>query len=159
MAYQCGCSPKQWSAPVTDLYSHSTIQQPGKCHVLRTLKTEYPQILKAYFLQDNAGCYPAASTILAVPAMQHSSGVKVTAVDFSDPQGGKGVADRMSATCKNRIWFYINKRNITTVTADEIKAALLSHGRVNGVIVTLVKGQTETSPTFQLSTSTFLLQL
>ena len=43
MTYQCGFSPSEWSAPVTDLYPHSAIQQPGSVfvtlileHVLRT---------------------------------------------------------------------------------------------------------------------------
>ena len=61
----------------------------------------------------------------------------------SDHQGGKGVADRISGsvTCKNHLWFYINEGNDVT-TADQMKAALLSHGGVNGVRVTVVKGQT-----------------
>ena len=77
--------------------------------------------------------------------MPDSSGVKVIAADVSDPQGGKGVADRMSwsATCKNHIWFYINEENDVT-TADQMKAALLSHRGVNGVRVAVVEGQTET---------------
>ena len=51
MTYQCGFSTSEWLAPVTVLYPHSTIQQPGSSvvthileHALRTLKTEYFQI-------------------------------------------------------------------------------------------------------------------
>ena len=44
-------------------------------------------------------------------------------------------------TCKNHLWFYINEGNDVT-TADQMKAALLFHGCVNGVRVTVVKGQT-----------------
>ena len=67
------------------------------------------------------------------------------AVDFSDPQGGKGPADRMSATCKNHIRLYINEGHDVTM-AEEMRAALLSHGRVDGVRVAVVKSQMETSP-------------
>ena len=69
-------------------------------HVLRSLKTENPEIQHAYFRQDNAGCYHSATTILAIPTIQSSSGVSVLAVDFSDPQGGKGPADRCQPPAK-----------------------------------------------------------
>ena len=53
-------------------------------------------------------------------------------MDFSDPQGGKGVMDRLAATCKNHIRTYINAGNNVTTTA-EMKEALLSYGGVEGV--------------------------
>ena len=34
-------------------------------HVLETLKHEHPEINKAYFRQDNAGCYHSTRTIVA----------------------------------------------------------------------------------------------
>ncbi|CAB3980177.1 Hypothetical predicted protein [Paramuricea clavata] len=34
-------------------------------HVLKTLETENPKLKRAFFRQDNAGCYHSASTILA----------------------------------------------------------------------------------------------
>lgn len=114
-------------------------------HVLRTLKTENPEMHFAYLRQDNAGCYHSASTLLAVPAIQESSGMKVVSVDFSDPQGGKGPADRMSATLKNHIRYYINEGHDVT-TAEEMKIALLSHGGVGSVRVTVVKLLSEQLP-------------
>ena len=57
------------------------------------------------------------------PAIQLYSGVSVLAVDFSDPQGIKGPADRMSATCKNQIRRYINDRHDVT-TAERMKEAV-----------------------------------
>ena len=59
---------------------------------------------------------------------------KVEGLDFSDPQGGKGAADRMAATAKNHIRMYINEGNDVT-NAHQIKDALLSHGGVEGVRV------------------------
>lgn len=107
-------------------------------HLLRTLKIENPEIKHAYFRQDNAGCYHSATTILDIPDIQSSSGVSVLAVDFSDPQGGKGPADRMSATCKNHIRRYINEGHDVT-TAQQMKDAILSHGGVEGVRVAVVE--------------------
>lgn len=67
-------------------------------HTLRTLKSDQPEITSAYLRSDNAGCYHSAATILAIPAIQSSSKISIVAVNFSDPQGGKGSADRMAAT-------------------------------------------------------------
>ena len=66
-------------------------------HVLHALKTEHPEIQKAFFRQDNAGCYHSVVTIMSVPAIEKAAGVKGAEVSFSDPQGEKGPADRMAA--------------------------------------------------------------
>ena len=58
-------------------------------------------------------------------------------MDFSDPQGGKGSADRLAATCKSHIRIYINEgHNVTK--AEEMQEALLSHGGVSGVRVAVL---------------------
>lgn len=114
-------------------------------HVLRTLKTDYPEIQYAHFRQDSDGCYHSATTILAMPAIQLSSGVSVLAVDFSDPQGGKGPADRMSAACKNHIRRYINEDHDVT-TAEQMKEAILSHGGVEGVRVVVIDVAIQETP-------------
>ncbi|KAL9954429.1 hypothetical protein ACROYT_G041966 [Oculina patagonica] len=103
-------------------------------HVLKTLKTECPDITMAYLRQDNAGCYHCANTVVACPKMEQSTGIKIAGLDFSDPQGGKGAADRLAATCKSHIRIYLNEGHDVT-TAEEMKQALLSHGGVQGVRV------------------------
>ena len=55
-------------------------------------------------------------------------------VDFSDPQGGKGAADRMAAAAKSHIRIYINEGNDVT-NAKQMQDALLSHGGIEGVRV------------------------
>ena len=47
-------------------------------------------------------------------------------VDFSDPQGGKGAADRMAAAAKCHIRIYINEGSDVT-NAKQMQDALLSH--------------------------------
>ena len=76
---------------------------------------------KAYFRQDNAGCYHSTRTILACREMAASTGVKVVRVDFSDPQGGKGAADRLAASCKRHIRAFIDEGN-DVCTADELNS-------------------------------------
>ncbi len=102
--------------------------------VLRAIKLENNEISRAYFRQDNAGCYHSSSTILACPLISTSTGIKIQRIDFSDPQGGKGAADRLAATCKSHVRIFINEGNDVT-TADQLKDALLSHGGVEGVRV------------------------
>ena len=59
---------------------------------------------------------------------------KIHRMDFSDPQGGKGAADRLAATCKSDVRLFINEGNDVT-TAHQLKDALLSHGGIDGVRV------------------------
>lgn len=101
-------------------------------HLLRTLKDEHPEISRAYLRQDNAGCYHSTSTVLAVAHLKDSTGVEISRLDFSDPQGGKGPADRLAATCKSHMRIYINEGHDVT-TAEEMKTALTSHGGIEGV--------------------------
>lgn len=106
-------------------------------HVLKTLETENPKLKRAFFRQDNAGCYHSASTILACHHIAKTTGIKISRIDFSDPQGGKGSADRLAATCKCHIRLFVNEGNDVT-NAEEMKNALLSHGGVEGVRVAVV---------------------
>ena len=69
--------------------------------------------------------------------MEQSTGIKVARLDFSDPQGGKGAADRLAATCKCHIRIYLNEGHDVT-TSEEMREALLFHGGVEGVRVALV---------------------
>ncbi|CAB4018789.1 Retrovirus-related Pol poly from transposon 412 [Paramuricea clavata] len=106
-------------------------------HVLNTLETENPKLKRAFFRQDNAGCYHSASTILACHHIAKTTGIKISRIDFSYPQGGKGSADRLAATCKCHIRLFVNEGNDVT-NAGEMKNALLSHGGVEGVRVAVV---------------------
>ena len=84
-----------------------------------------------------------ANTILACRTFEQSTGIKVVRMDFSDPQGGQGAADRLAATCKNHIRTYIDEGNNVT-TAAEMKEALLSYGGVEGVRVAILPSMEET---------------
>ena len=76
--------------------------------VLVTLKEHRPELEKVYCKQDNAGCYHCGSKIVGSKTSNHA-GVKVERFDFSDPQGGKGEADRQAATIKGHISVYLNE--------------------------------------------------
>jgi len=112
-------------------------------HVLATLKSEHPEVNKAYFLQDSAGCYHSFRKILACPEISASTGIQVSRVDFSDPQGGKGAADQLAARCKAHVRAFINEGN-DDCTANELKNALLSQGGLDGVRVVSLDAIDET---------------
>lgn len=106
-------------------------------HVLNAWKTEHPEIQKAFFRQDNAGCYHSAITIMSVLAIEKATGVKVAEVSFSDPQGGKEPADRMAAFFKGHITRFVNKDNNVT-NAKEMEKSVLSHGGLPGIRVAVL---------------------
>ena len=103
-------------------------------HIIQTLKLEHPEIERVFLCQDNSGCYHSASTNVECTRIEASTGVKIEGLDFSDPQGGKGAADRMAAAEKSQIRMFINEGKDVT-NAQQIKDALLSHGGMEGVRV------------------------
>lgn len=115
-------------------------------HVLESLKKQHPEIKKAFFRQDNAGCYHSTATIVSVPEIAKASGVQVAEVCFSDPQGGKGPADRMAATIKGHITRFVNEGNNVT-NAKEMEMAVLSYGGLPGIRVAVLDrlGEPETA--------------
>ena len=60
-------------------------------HVLRTLKKQYPQIARAFFRQDNGGCYHSGMTILSAKMISERSGIFISDIDFNSvtPRGVK----------------------------------------------------------------------
>ena len=104
--------------------------------VLTCLKKQHPEIAEAYYRQDNAGCYHSALIVLASKVISERSGIVIKQMDFSDPQGGKGAADRKSAQVKCHVKAFINQGNSVT-TEKEFEKAILSRGGIKGVRVTL----------------------
>lgn len=108
-------------------------------HVLKTLKSENPEITSAYLRSDNAGCYHSSVLLLACALMEKRTGISVSRFDFSDPQGGKGPCDRKAATIKAHARRWINEGN-DIQTAEEFKEAIISAGGVRGVRVVVENG-------------------
>ena len=106
-------------------------------HTLQELKKEHPEITTAFLRPDNAGCYHSFTMLAACRRMEEATGIKVDRVDFSDPQGGKGPCDRRAATIKAHVLRYINEGH-DVISANDLKLAILCHGGVRGVRVTLI---------------------
>ena len=94
-----------------------------------------PELERAYFKQDNAGCYYSGNTIISTKLAGDVAGVAVVRNDFSDPQGGKGVCDRQAATIKGNVGRYVNEGN-DVVSAQQLKTAIES-GQGNTVKASL----------------------
>lgn len=101
-------------------------------HILRTLKTENPEISTAFFRQDNAGCYHNATMLAACRSMGDVTGIAVSRVDFSDPQGGKGPCDRKAATIKAHVCRFVNEGH-DVQTPKDLETAMLAAEGVPGV--------------------------
>ena len=78
---------------------------------LITLKKEIPELEMAYYRQDNASSYQSENSIVSAKLAGDAVGVAVVRNDFSDPQGGKGVCDRKTATIKGDVGRYVNEDN------------------------------------------------
>ena len=120
--------------------SHAVMQD-----VLCSVKSEYPNVTKAYFQQDITGCSHSLPTILACPVVSGSPGVQIRRIDFSNPQGRKGAADCLPATCKAHVRIFINEGHDVT-NATQLKDTLVSHGGIDGVRVVCLDAITMASP-------------
>ncbi|CAH3168535.1 unnamed protein product, partial [Pocillopora meandrina] len=101
--------------------SHQHTHLCGRCQSLQETLAK----IERGFLHIIQSCNQGSAAVVKI--MQDR-------IDFSDPQGGKGAADRLAATCKNHVRTFINEGNDVT-NAEQLKSALLSHRGVEGVRV------------------------
>ena len=106
-------------------------------HTLRTLKNEHPELSKVFMRQDNGACYHSSLMLSTCQQMQANTGIGVSRVDFSDPQGGKGACDRKAAVVKAHVRRYINEGNDVNM-AEDFREAILSNGGIAGVRVAVI---------------------
>lgn len=108
---------------------------------LVSLKKEIPELERAYFKQDNAGCYHSGNSVVSAKLAGDAAGVPVIRNDFSDPQGGKGVCDRQAATIKGDIGRYVNEGN-DVMNGEQLKTAIESGQGTTGVKASYVAAKT-----------------
>ena len=108
---------------------------------LVSLKKEIPELERAYFKQDNAGCYHSGNSVVSAKLAGDAAGVPIIRNDFSDPQGGKGVCDRQAATIKGDIGRYVNEGN-DVMNSELLKTAIESGQGTTGVKASYVAAKT-----------------
>ena len=92
-------------------------------NLLKAIKTENPEIESVYLRSDGAGCYHNNSLIAAVTDIGERIGVRILPHDFSEPQHGKDVCDRILCPMKAFIRRYCNEGH-DILTADDMPSAL-----------------------------------
>ncbi|KAK3731075.1 hypothetical protein QZH41_007964 [Actinostola sp. cb2023] len=78
-------------------------------HVLKTIKESKPDIKQVLLRSDGAGCYHNHSLLAAVVDIGNRVGIKVKRYDFSEPQFGKDVCDRIISPMKGSLHKYCNE--------------------------------------------------
>ena len=70
-------------------------------HLLRTLKSENPELTTAFFWSDNAGCYHNSTMLATCRSMGAAAGISLSRVDLSDPKEGKAHANAKQPPSKH----------------------------------------------------------
>ena len=82
-----------------------------------------PSITKAYLRSDEAGCYHNNFIIAALTDVSKRVGIQVERYDFSEPQHGKDLCDRILCPLKTSIRKFCDEGNDIT-TAAQMRYAL-----------------------------------
>ena len=87
------------------------------------IKADNPRIQQVYLRSDEAGCYHNNLLIAALKDVGDRVGVSVKQYDFSEPQQGKDICDRIICPLKSSIRKYCNEGN-DILRAEDMYAAL-----------------------------------
>ena len=91
--------------------------------LLITVRSSNPKVKKAYLKSDEAGCYHNSQLIVAARDVGERVGVSLQRYDFSEPQSGKDVCDRILCPLKGAIRRYCNEGH-DVLTASDMHTAL-----------------------------------
>ena len=90
---------------------------------LKVIKTQKPHVTQVYLRSDEAGCYHNNSLIAAAKDLGQRVGITVCRYDYSEPQYGKDVCDRILCPMKTGIRRYCNEGH-DILTATDMRRAL-----------------------------------
>ena len=94
-------------------------------HLLLHLKSKDLALNKVYLRSDEAGCYHNNFLVAAVQDVRQHVGVSVVSYDFSEPNFGKDICDRIICPLKTAFKTYVNEWN-DICNAHDMRTALLS---------------------------------
>ncbi len=92
---------------IQDWYAVSSIVE----HLLQVIKTKYPSIKKVSLRSDEAGCYHNSILIAAINDIALRLNMTVVSYDYSEPQYGKDICDRIICPMKAALKKYCNEGN------------------------------------------------
>ena len=67
---------------------------------------------------DNTGCYLCSHLIHSLASLRECTGIKIVRYDFSDPQAGKYLFDRRTATVQSHVCCNINEGHDSKSASD-----------------------------------------
>ena len=105
-----------------DWYSVASIIE----HLLTYLKAKHPWLESVYFRSDEAGCYHNNLLVAAGRDNGERVGITVKNYDFSEPQSGKDICDRILCPLKASIREHCSEGH-DILTATDMKEALKQH--------------------------------
>ena len=116
------------SSPSTTTYSTvvhriGTLCCPILENLLITVRSSNPKVKKAYLKSDEAGCYHNSQLIVAARDVGERVGVSLQRYDFSEPQSGKDVYDRILCPLKGTIRRFCNEGH-DVFSASDVHTAL-----------------------------------
>lgn len=94
-------------------------------NTLKAFKSDKPHINQGQLRSDEAGCYHNNFLIAAIRDIAENVGITITQYDFSEPQYGKDVCDRILCPMKSCIKRYCNEGH-DVLTAKDMRTALSS---------------------------------
>jgi len=93
-------------------------------HLLKYLKAN--DVKSVYLRSDEAGCYHSNFLIASVKDIGEKVGIAVESYDFSEPQSGKDICDRILCPLKSSIRTYCSEGH-DILTASDMREALQQH--------------------------------
>ena len=94
--------------------------------LLGNIKSIHPSVKTVYFRSDEAGCCHNSELIAALRDVGDRKGIAVTQYDYSEPQQGKDICDRIICPLKSSIHTYCNEGN-DIISAYDIHATHTAH--------------------------------
>ena len=95
-------------------------------NLLSTIKSNFPLVDKAYLRSDEAGCYHNNLLIASLADIGKRVGISVQKYNFSEPQQGKDICDRIISPLKSSIRKYCNEGH-DILNATDMNSALTFH--------------------------------
>ena len=92
-------------------------------NLLISVRSSNPKVTKAFLRSDEAGCYHNSQLIVAARDIGQRVGVSIERYNFSEPQSGKDVCDRILCPMKGAIRRYCNE-GLDILTARDMRTAL-----------------------------------
>jgi len=92
-------------------------------HLLGIIKATKPTVTRAILRSDEAGCYHNNNLIAGIRDVSERTGIPISRYDFSEPQYGKDVCDRILCPMKTTIRRYCNEGH-DVLSARDMYAAL-----------------------------------